>query len=964
MKDKMDLNDNVSSESALREAAEDQLGESPAASPELKKLTSEKIIHELQVHQIELEMQNDELKRVQLELEASRDEFQDLYDFAPVGYFTLTGKGLITQANLTGADLLGMPRPKIIRRGFGNFVANESLDQWDKHILTVLAHEEKQSCVLALKREGGSSFYARLESISMDAPLEPQGENNGNLIRMAVSDITERKQIEEALRESEAKFGALFDTANDAIFLMDREKFIECNAKTLQMFGCQDKKDIVGHAPFEFSPDKQPDGLDSRENALKKINAASNAGVQTFYWKHCRKDGSPFDAEVSLNAVTLHGKKHVQAIVRDITERKQAEEALRDSRENFLTCFETMDDVIVVAARDGSIMYANQALSLKLGYSTDELTAMHVLDLNPKNRRQEAERIFSDMFKGERESCPLPIEKKDGTLLPVETRVWLGKWSGMDCAFGICKDLSKEQEALQKFNRLFNGNPALMAVSSLPEGRFTEVNDSFVDTMGFSREDVIGKTSEELGLFVEPEKQRAAEELAYNEGFVRNVELKVRKKDGTIAEGLFFVEIIDWQGQKNLLTVVVDITERKQLEKERLEMERRLLHAQKLESLAVMAGGIAHDFNNLLMVVLGNLELALTDRNMGVTARSSIANAIQASESSAELSRQMLIYSGSAFYPPRDLDLNELAQKSEDLFKSVMPKTITFHFLINEGLPFVRGDEDQVQRVMANLVMNASEAISHCTGEVTLRTGLMDCDETCLSHSRLEEKPDPGLFVFLEVTDTGCGMDNQTLHRLFDPFFTTKFWGRGLGMAEVLGIVKGHHGAIMVETEVGKGTTVRVLFPSSEKEQTPFVVAKEKVATRPLVPTSPAGRKTILVVDDEPSVRQLCVEWLDLLGYDTIAAVDGAEAVQIFCERMNEIDMVLLDFVMPRMNGVEAFEELIRVKPDVKVILSSGYTEEEMRQRFSGRQPESILHKPYEMDILKAELEGLLGTEG
>ena len=290
--------------------------------------------------------------------------------------------------------------------------------------------------------------------------------------------------------------------------------------------------------------------------------------------------GEPFKVEAE---VITTGGKHLWTEVRglmrveegedpqiigsfqDITERKLAEEALRESQENFRTFFETMDDIIIVGTPDGKIIYSNPAVSRKLRYSPDELKAMRVLDLHPLEKRQEAERIFAEMFKGERDVCPLPLAKKDGVYLPVETRVCFGKWSGMDCIFGISKDLTNEQEALQKFNRLFSSNPAPMAVSSFPQRKFTDVNDSFLSTLGFSRDEVIGKTSEELGIFTASIQSEIVQMLE-DQGCVRNVEIKVRKKDGTIVDGIFSGEIIENQGQKSFLTVMVDITERKHME--------------------------------------------------------------------------------------------------------------------------------------------------------------------------------------------------------------------------------------------------------------------------------------------------------------------------------------------------------------------------------------------------------------
>jgi len=695
-----------------------------------------------------------------------------------------------------------------------------------------------------------------------------------------------------------------------------------------------------------------------------EMNLALHELRNLFIFPHRLANGEIRTVQVHSSPIDHNEKVMLFSIIHDITDRKQAEDALRESQENFLTLFETIDDIILVGTPDGKIIYANAAALRKLGYTVDELKAMHILDLNPKSQRREAERILSEIFKGERNTCPLPLEKKDGTLIPTETRVWYGKWSDTDCMFTVCKDLSREQEALQKFDRFFELNPNPLAVSSIPDRTFLDINESFLSTLGFSRDEVIGKSSADLAIFVDSETQREIAQKLQTEGQVSNIELRFRRKNGTILEGIFSGKTIDSQGQKYFLTAMLDITERKRVEEERLETERKLLHAQKLESLAVMAGGIAHDFNNLLQVVLGNLDLALDDIPTDSKARTSILNAIKASERSAELSGQMLVYSGSAIHIPTDIHLDDLLNKTQSLLQLSISKNVALDFDICKTLPPIKGEPNQIQRLIYNLVVNASEAIGEITGDVTIMTGVMDCDAPYLSNSRLEAKPEPGRFVFLEVADTGCGMDAETKRKLFDPFFTTKFWGRGLGMAEVMGIVKGHHGAIMVNSAVGKGTTTRVLFPAPKEALASTVHLIEAVEAQPAVSVSSAGRKTVLVVEDEAGVRNLVVRRLDVLGYDTIPAVDGVEGVRIFRERHNEIDLALLDFAMPRMNGVEAFEELIRIKPDVKVILSSGYTEDIVLQSFPDRRPAGILHKPYKTEDLKAALDRLLGTDG
>ena len=232
--------------------------------------------------------------------------------------------------------------------------------------------------------------------------------------------------------------------------------------------------------------------------------------------------------------------------------------------------------MIFIGDQQGSILFTNESVTRKLGFDKEELKDMHILDVHPPDLRLKAEQIFSEMFAGERESCPLPLQGKDGRLVPVETRVWFGQWNGKDCIFGLSKDLTKEQEALQKFDKLFQSNPALMAVSVLPERRFTEVNQAFLDVLGFTRAEVIGKTAEDLGLFLDQGKQNTVSVQLQEQGFAQGIELKVRCQNGRILDGLFSGEAIESQGQQLFLTVMTDITDRKEAEKALAESENPL----------------------------------------------------------------------------------------------------------------------------------------------------------------------------------------------------------------------------------------------------------------------------------------------------------------------------------------------------------------------------------------------------
>lgn len=394
------------------------------------------------------------------------------------------------------------------------------------------------------------------------------------------------------------------------------------------------------------------------------------------------------------------------------------------------------------------------------------------------------------------------------------------------------------------------------------------------------------------------------------------------------------------------------------LQEERLNLERQMLQAQKLESLGVMAGGIAHDFNNLLQSILGNIELAARKLPPESGAQKYIDNAISSSRNAAHLTNLMLTYVGKGFITKKALDLNELVKVNAEMLRTAASTAVSIELCLAPELPVIVADEAHIQQVVMNLTINASESIDKQPGQIRLTTGVQECDREALVGSLVDDDAAPGRYVFLEVRDNGCGMDDDTLKRLFDPFFTTKFTGRGLGMSAVMGIMKTHGGALFVESQPDRGTTFRVLFPVTESAQPAAPHEPDRAHQPPeedAVLTGPLSG-LVLVVDDERSVLNVCAKMVSLCGFTAITASDGIEAVGKFREHADEIVAVLLDLTMPNMDGITAMAEIYAIRPDARVILSSGFNEDELGERITGQPPSGFIRKPYSMRVLEAEL--------
>jgi signal transduction histidine kinase/ActR/RegA family two-component response regulator len=397
-----------------------------------------------------------------------------------------------------------------------------------------------------------------------------------------------------------------------------------------------------------------------------------------------------------------------------------------------------------------------------------------------------------------------------------------------------------------------------------------------------------------------------------------------------------------------------EIQERIRSQEAQQRLEKQVQHSQRLESLGVLAGGIAHDFNNLLVAILGNTELALMDLPQYSPVKQRLEDVRATAVRAADLTSQMLAYSGKGRFAVQPVAINELIREMSNLLTISISKNAVLRFNFSENLPRIVADPGQMRQVVMNLITNASEAIGDKSGIISISTGLLHADEQYLAHTYLNDNLQAGYYVSLEVADTGCGMAPSVQEKIFDPFFTTKFTGRGLGLAAILGIVRGHGGAIRVYSEEGKGTAFKILLPAgAETVVHPTNSDNESVRNW-------KGSGTVLVIDDEEAVRNVARMMLERAGFTVLTAVDGRAGLEIFQQRAEGIAVVLLDLTMPHMSGEEAFRVLKRIRSDVPVILTSGYSEQDTAAQFAGKGIAGFVQKPFRFEKLLEQFHAVL----
>jgi PAS domain S-box-containing protein len=486
------------------------------------------------------------------------------------------------------------------------------------------------------------------------------------------------------------------------------------------------------------------------------------------------------------------------------------------------------------------------------------------------------------------------------------------------------------------------------------KGRLLYASPNHLAVLGYDPDELIGRISFEL---VHPDERqeviRAFQGLLAS-SWEHEVVTRIQHKDGSWRWFEFSGNAYRAPaGGMRAVIISRDITERKRAQVQQEKLEAQMQQTQKLESLGVLAGGIAHDFNNLLVPILGNARLAESELEPDSPVVPFVERIATAALRTSELTNQLLAYAGGGTLTTRPVDVCELLREMGELLYTAISRKVELRYELPDALPLIDGDPVQLRQVVLNLIINASEAIGDEPGVVTIGAGTIEADRACLGQTYLGPELPEGSYIYLDIRDSGCGMDEETRSRIFDPFFTTKFTGRGLGLAALLGIARAHRGAVRVESEPGRGTWFRLLFPCVSGS----AAAIEKTMARS---REWRGSGTVLVVDDEEEVRDLLGHVLPRCGLSVIMAHDGREAVERFREHAPKIVAVLLDLTMPGIGALEAFSEMRKIRPDARIVLSSGYSAMDVAARFEGQEVDGFLQKPHEPEALVQKLHELL----
>jgi len=838
----------------------------------------------------------------------------------------------------TPEELLGRPFQEM------NILATEYLEQAASDIMRVLGGERIPSVVYQFIARDGTRRWGEVSG----APLI----EDGQVVAMVsvARDITERKQAEEALKENEEKYRTLVENSFDGIFVQKGPTIIFANQRLNEMLG-YDEGELLGLEHWLiYHPDYQKI---TRERAQSRLRGEKI--THQYEVKLQRKDGSWLYGEVNAKVINLEGEPGIQVWVRDITERKQSEEALLAERERFRSLSENAPFGMVMIAKDGTFTHMNPKFYELFGYDLRDIpngrTWFRKAYPDPEYRHKVISSWIEDLASsgvGEKRPRVLEVQCKDGSKKIINfISVQVETGENLIACEDIT-DIKQAEEALKESKEKYR-----LLVENATDAIFI-AQDELVKFHNPKTEEMIGYTKEELFTinfvdFIHPDDRAMVFERhrrrLQGEELPSPYSFRVIKKSGDEIWVHLNTVVTIWEGRPATLNFLRDITEQRRLESQ-------LHYAQRMEALGTLAGGIAHDFNNLLMGIQGNASLMLLDKDTTHPDYEGLKNIEHYVQDGADLTKQLLGFARGGRYDVKPADLNTIVKKSSDMFGKTK-KEITIHTKYQHDIWASEVDYAQIEQVLLNLYVNAWQAMP-AGGEIYLETQNVTLDENYVKPFNMK----PGRFVKIAITDTGVGMDEETQQRIFEPFFTTKEMGRGtgLGLASVYGIIKNHAGIINVYSEKGGGTTFTIYLPATENKPIEGKEVPEEIQK---------GTETILLVDDEEMILTVGQKLLQSLGYTVITARSGKEAIETLQTTLpsSPPDLVILDMIMPQMGGGKTYDRMKEIHPSIKVLLSSGYSINGQAEEILKRGCNGFIQKPFTMRALSQSIREMIEKE-
>ncbi len=773
--------------------------------------------------------------------------------------------------------------------------------------------------------------------------------------------ISERKKAEEILRESEEKYRSIVENINDVLYTLDNQGNITYLSPVVEHLTQYKVADLIGKP---FAPLIHPDDMPGLSESFNRLMSGQ---MEPWEFRIMDKDGTIKYVRTSSRPVYSDGRINgVTAVMSNITERKQAEEKLNESRESFRALLENAMDLITIMEADGTIKYESPSSRMVLGYEPYELMGKNALDyIHPDDLPKAASALSPEAATRDVVLIELRFRHKDGSWVNLEA---IGKDLRDNPAIGgiviNSRDITERKKAEEELKTSRIRLAEAMDMAHLVNWEFDvktstfTFNDRFYALYGTTadREGGYHMTADVYSReFLHPDDQHlVTEEVikainATDPEYTSQVEHRIIRRDGEIRHIVVRFGITKNSEGRTLIThgANQDITERRQAEEERENLQVQLNQAQKMESVGRLAGGVAHDFNNMLSVILGHSELALMLANPEQPIFEDLQQIRKAAERSADLTRQLLAFARKQTVVPIVLDMNETVEGMLTMLRRLIGEDIDLAWVPAENLMPVKMDPSQIDQVLANLCINARDAIAG-VGKVTIETGNATFNKSyCYDH------PDftPGDYVMLAVSDDGKGMDKETLANIFEPFFTTKDMGEGtgLGLSTVYGIVRQNNGYINVYSEPGHGTTFRIYLPGNLDNIGQFQTSD------PSEPIEP-GNETVLLVEDEPAILNMTMTMLQRLGYTGLAAPGPLEAMRLADNYLGEIHLLMTDVIMPDMNGRDLAATLLFHYPNIKCLFMSGYTANVIAHHGVLEDGVNFIQKPFSLNELAAKL--------